>query len=55
MLPSTMNSGVRLSIQWWDLQKSNEKGRGRELDPSVRKAFSFQSGWQEEDTEPFRG
>lgn len=39
LLPRTMNTGVRLSIQWWHLQKLNKKGRGKELDPSVRKGI----------------
>lgn len=39
LLPSTMNTGVRLSIQWWHLQKLNKKGRGKELDPSLKKGI----------------
>lgn len=39
LLPSTINTGVRLSIQWWHLQNSNKKGRGKELDPSVKKGI----------------
>lgn len=46
LLPGTVNGEVRLWIQWWDLHKSKEKGRRGGLDPSVRKAFNFQSGWQ---------
>lgn len=39
LLPSTVNTGVRLSIQWWHLQKSNKKGRGKDLGPSVKEGI----------------
>lgn len=53
LMPHIRNIGVGLSVA--QFAEVSEKGRGRELSPFARQAFSLQSGWQEEEKWPLRG